>query len=371
VRFATVCLDEDWEPMIEASSIDALRGELRDASPNLVGNDDLLRGVLSGCGDCIKVLDLDGRLIFMSEGGKRVMEVEDFSVLKGCPWPEFWAGEGNVSAISAVASAREGKTARFRGAANTAKGNPRYWDVQVSPIYDDDGQPSHLLSISRDITEEWKAGELLKRHSERQDFLTAELQHRVKNMLATVMAIANRTFRGGAHDTPRQVFAARLMALSQAHNALTESNWDRTGIFGIVRGALETHQLDQGRVLLAGPELDLDPKQALALALAVNELATNAAKYGALSHAGGKVDVSWSQESAGESPAFVFEWREMDGPPVVAPTREGFGTRVIKASLADDFGGTVELAYNPSGFVCTLRAPLANLPRPPASIGAV
>jgi anti-sigma regulatory factor (Ser/Thr protein kinase) len=257
------------------SPIDVLHGELRDASPTLVGNADLLRSVLSGCGDCIKVLDLEGRLIFMSEGGKRVMEVDDFSLLKGCPWPGFWAGEGNAHALAAVASARDGKTARFRGAANTAKGTPRYWDVQVSPIDGDDGKPLHLLSISRDMTEEWNAAELLN----------------------------------------------------------------------------------------AGPDLDLDPKQALALALAVNELATNAAKYGALSKPSGTVDVSWSRQESGEKPAFVWVWREKGGPAVVAPSREGFGTRVIKASLADDFGGTVELGYEPTGFVCTLTAPIENLPQ--------
>ena len=107
--------------MDKVSPIEALHGELKDASPTLVGNADLLRSVLSGCGDCIKVLDLDGRLIFMSEGGKGVMEVDDFSVLKGCPWPEFWGGEGNAHAIAAVASARNGKTARFQGPANTAR----------------------------------------------------------------------------------------------------------------------------------------------------------------------------------------------------------------------------------------------------------
>ena len=345
------------------SPVEALHGELNDASSTLVGNADLLRSVLAGCGDCIKILDLEGRLIFMSEGGKRVMEVEDFSVLKGCPWPEFWAGEGNQQAAAAVAGARNGKTVHFRGAANTAKGNSRYWDVQVSPISGDDGKPSHLLSISRDITEEWNAAELLKKNAERQHFLTAELQHRVKNMLATVMAIANRTFRGEAHEAPRQVFGARLMTLSQAHDVLTASNWDRAGIFGIVRGALEPHQTGQDRVVMVGPDLDLDPKQALALALAINELATNASKYGALSKPTGIVDVSWSRDETGTHPAFVFVWREQGGPPVVAPSREGFGTRVITKSLADDFGGTVTLDYAPAGFVCTLAAPLENLPR--------
>ncbi len=99
----------------------SLSEELDAAGPGLTGNEDLLRSVLSGCGDCIKILDLDGRLQFMSEGGKRVMEVEDFSPLKGCPWPDFWAGQGNLDAALAVETAKTGATARFKGAANTAK----------------------------------------------------------------------------------------------------------------------------------------------------------------------------------------------------------------------------------------------------------
>jgi PAS domain-containing protein len=155
---ASVMVGAGDKPMSAESSLDVMNRELRAASPDLVGNGDLLRGVLSGCGDCIKVLDLDGRLLFISDGGKRVMEVEDFSALKGCPWPEFWVGDGNVQAITAVEAAKAGKTARFRSAANTAKGTPRYWDVQVSPIFGAHGQISQLLSISRDITEEWGGG---------------------------------------------------------------------------------------------------------------------------------------------------------------------------------------------------------------------
>src|SRR6476661_9412899 len=137
-------------PSLAVSTVDTLNSELRAAGDDLADNSEVLRGVLSGCGDCIKVLDLEGRLQFMSEGGKRVMEVEDFGALKGCPWPTFWVGEGNVHASAAVAAANAGKTYRFRAPANTAKGTPRHWDVQVSPIAGADGKPTHLLSISRD-----------------------------------------------------------------------------------------------------------------------------------------------------------------------------------------------------------------------------
>lgn len=87
---------------------EAMNRELASAGSELVGNDDVLRGILAGCGDCIKILDLEGRLQFMSEGGKRVMEVENFDAIKGCPWPEFWAGEGNAQAVAAIAAARGG-----------------------------------------------------------------------------------------------------------------------------------------------------------------------------------------------------------------------------------------------------------------------
>ena len=183
--------------------------ELRAADPGLVGNDDLLRGVLAGCGDCIKVLDLEGRLQFMSEGGKRVMEVEDFSVLKGCPWPSFLLGEGNQQAADAVNAARAGNSARFRGPANTAKGTAKYWDVHVAPIFGANGEVSHLLSISKDITEEWEA-------AQRERFFIDELQHRVKNSFAMVLAIATQTFRGDENSSSLETYCGRIMALAKS-----------------------------------------------------------------------------------------------------------------------------------------------------------
>jgi two-component sensor histidine kinase len=331
--------------------------ELAAASAGLVGNGDLLRGVLAGCGDCIKVLDLDGRLQFMSEGGKRVMEVDDFESLKGCPWPDFWSGEGNAQAIAAVADAKAGRTARFRNGANTAKGNARYWDVQVSPIFGADGKPSHLLSISRDITEEWKAEEARKEHASRQKFLAEELSHRVKNTLATVIAIANQTFRGAAHSEPRKVFGERIRALSEAYDVLSESNWSSSPVLRVVESALTPFRTHSGRFAIAGPNYELPPHQALALALAVNELATNAMKYGALSEPEGKIAVSWTVTPGDNLAGFQFSWQETGGPPVVEPVRSGFGSRVIKGVLAEDFGGAVELRYEPAGLVCLLKAP--------------
>ncbi len=114
---------------------------------------EFLRSVLASSADCIKVLDLDAKLVFMSEGGQRVMEVSDFNAIRGCSWPDFWQDEGNADARAAVAAAKAGRTGHFQGPAQTMAGTPRYWDVQVTPILGADGQPVKLLSVSRDITE--------------------------------------------------------------------------------------------------------------------------------------------------------------------------------------------------------------------------
>ncbi len=111
-----------------------------------------LQSVLASSGDCVKVLDLDGKLTFMSKVGQRVMEVSDFNAVRGCPWPDFWQGQGNVEARAALDAARAGGTGRFQGVAETMAGTPKHWDVQVTPILGADGRPDRLLSVSRDIT---------------------------------------------------------------------------------------------------------------------------------------------------------------------------------------------------------------------------
>ena len=350
----------------QPSPTSSLNTELSAAGEGLADNADLLRGVLAGCGDCIKILDLDGRLQFMSEGGKRVMEVEDFSRLKGCPWPEFWAGAGNADARLAIDTAKAGGTARFKGPADTAKGTPRYWDVQVSPIFGADGKPSHLLSISRDITDEWRAVRELNEAVARQQLLAGELQHRIKNTLAMIGAIANQTMRGEDVKAAREAFAARLMTLSHAHDTLTRTSWTAAPIEQVVDGALAPHGSGPGRIRTSGPDLLLQPKQALALSLAVHELATNAVKYGALSNNSGRIDIVWSEEAIETVPSFRFTWTESGGPPVSepAPERKGFGSRLVERMLQNDFAGKVEIDYQPQGVVCELIAPAAALKIP-------
>lgn len=122
--------------------------------------------VLASINDCIKVLDLDARLTFMSEGGKQIMEVSDFNAIRGCPWPDFWQDQGNLDALAAVQAARDGRNASFVGAANTMAGNLKWWHVNVSPIMGSDGRPEKILCVSRDITPLREAEEALRKLNE-------------------------------------------------------------------------------------------------------------------------------------------------------------------------------------------------------------
>ncbi len=155
------------------------RTEQRHAEERQRADAEFMRGVLASSSDCIKVLDLDGNLTFMSEGGQRVMEVADFNAIRGCPWPDFWQGPGRGKAASALAAAKAGGVGRFQGPADTVAGTPRHWDVQVTAIMGADGKPERLLSISRDITATWQA-ETAVRESE------AELRMQ-REFLATVI----------------------------------------------------------------------------------------------------------------------------------------------------------------------------------------
>jgi PAS domain S-box-containing protein len=147
------------------------RTRLRNDQEKQRADAEFMRKVLAASEDCIKVLDLDANLTFMSEGGMRVMEVDDFNAIAGCPWPDFWQLEGNVAAKAAVATAQAGGSARFTGFATTLKGSPRWWDVQVSPILGTDGKPERILSVSRDITAT-KTAEDLAAESQRRLRLT-------------------------------------------------------------------------------------------------------------------------------------------------------------------------------------------------------
>ena len=201
---------------------------------------------------------------------------------------------------------------------------------------------------------------------EHQRLLINELNHRVKNTLARVQAIAFQTLRG---EVPlaeaRARFEARLMALSAAHNLLTEENWAGASLERVVNDAIEHLAGEAGRFDVAGEPLRLAPRAALALAMALHELGTNAAKYGALSAEGGRVAIAW----ASDGDKLRLEWRESGGPPVETPKRRGFGSRLIERGLEADLGGVAALHFELGGLRCVIEASLAAIGRQEQAFG--
>ena len=222
-------------------------------------------------------------------------------------------------------------------------------EIGLSPIRTDEGLI--VLSAVVDISER-------KRAEAQRELLLSELNHRVKNTLAVVQGIAHQTFKcTDASPEARGAFEGRLAALAAAHNLLTRANWEQASLEHLTAEALQIRAVDEQRLSFAGPRVHLQPKQALAIAMALHELRTNAVKYGALSTEAGNVVFEW-RRSEGPAPRLTMTWREQGGPIVSPPTRRGFGSRMIERALAQDLKGEVTMEFRLEGLVCTIEAPL-------------
>ena len=228
-------------------------------------------------------------------------------------------------------------------------GEIRWMARQVEIVRDEAGQPDRVVGALTDVTDR-------KRLMEHQQLLINELNHRVKNTLATVQSILNQTLRRGhSPEELKALFASRLMALSAAHDVLTRANWERAALCDIVAGAITPFEAaERCRFETGGPHVLLAPNVALAIAMALHELATNAAKYGALSNTAGTVRLTWTLGSYTE-PVLQLLWREQDGPPVTTPASRGFGSRLLQQGLAAELGAPAELDFRPDGLVCRMR----------------
>ncbi|WP_188852522.1 PAS domain-containing protein [Aureimonas glaciei] len=215
------------------------------------------------------------------------------------------------------------------------------------------GVAVRFVGAVRDISRE-------QEDEERQKFLARELQHRVKNTLAMVNALANQTLRRApSAQAGLAIFTDRLIALSRANELLVQTSWHDADIINIVCDSLRALQPEEGgRVTWTGPPVRLSAKQSLALGLALHELSTNAVKYGALSNDEGRISIGWTVTTGPEGSHLWLEWRESDGPRVTAPRAFGFGSRLIEKTLALEFGGKVSLSYHETGVVCVVEAPL-------------
>ena len=281
--------------------------------------------------------------------------------------PEQYAGFGWLDAVHP--DDRSATRAAWQRAIDTAEpysvehrirrrdGQYRYMAAKAVPLLSPEGIVEEWVGIHTDITETKKA-------QAHQQLLIDELNHRVKNTLATVLSVASQTLRTAETvEQGRVAFAARLLALAKAHDILTQENWQGAGLSDVVAGAIEPYETGQ-RFRVEGPSLRLLPKAALSIAMALHELATNAVKYGSLSGDQGSVAVTWSVETVGDKQVLRLVWQEVGGPPVEQPGRRGFGSRLLERGLAGEFDGRAEINYDPTGVVCRIEASLAAVVSP-------
>jgi len=336
-------------------------GTMRDVSPAKCAEEQrerdaaLLRTIVETVPGLIYAKDREGRMLVANR------LVTD---LIGKPWADV---EGRTDAEflddggQAKSVMRNDRWVMERGSSQTLEepirapdGEMRLWLSTKTPLRGADAQTIGLVGLSIDITER-------KRTEDRMRLMINELNHRVKNTLATVQAIALRTLVDVDPQT-RRALENRLLALAAAHDVLTRESWEGAGLTDVVQaGLIPFRAADRDCFRLSGPALYLCPRAALALAMGLHELATNALKYGALATLGGVVDINWylTREA---TPKLRMTWTERGGPPVAPPTHRGFGIRLVERNLAQDLGGTVDIGFdNPEGIVCLIEAPLAEV----------
>ena len=223
----------------------------------------------------------------------------------------------------------------------------------ATPLFDEHGNPRGAIAAVVDISER-------KRAEQHQQVLLHELQHRVKNILATISSLAARMLR---NTSSLQEFSAafqeRLRAMGRMHDILSQRSWIGADLSRLIDAAVSPYATAKGsNIELSGPDVLLKPDVASALGMVLHELATNAAKYGALGNPDGRLQISWGVEGSGQGEKLSFSWLERSASPITPPDHEGFGSTFIRRSVEYELEGTVELAFEPPGLRCAISFPL-------------
>jgi PAS domain S-box-containing protein len=307
--------------------------------------------ILESISDAFYAVDEQFRFTYVNRVAEAWWGRSRESLLGLALWEAFPTTKDSVSQELHLAARGEHKVVRAEFVSPILG---RWIDVSIFPT------ESGLSVYFRDITER-------KLAEERQQLLVHELNHRVKNALATVQAIAAQSLKG--EEVPAQArerFTERLMSLARANDVLVRGEWEGAELAEVAAQVASPYAGadERERFEISGPPILLSASATTALALALHELATNAAKYGALSRPEGRVTLSWRLDGTGPAQRFRLTWRESGGPPTSPPTRTGFGTRLISRGLSSELNAEVQLDYRPAGLVLTLTAPLGDSLQP-------
>jgi PAS domain S-box-containing protein len=329
---------------------EAMQARLRDSERRM-------RELLEALPAAVYTTDTQGRLTFFNQaavalsGRTPVLGTDQWCVTwklytpEGIPLPH--------EECPMAVSLREGRPIRnVEAVAERPDGKRVPFMPYPTPLFDAKGKKIGAVNMLVDISERKEA-------EARQGTLIDELNHRVKNTLAIVQSLALQTGRHAASIADfTQAFESRLLALSKGHDLLTRRHWQGAALVTLMGDVVAPFAGENVHAKIDGPPVELSPRAALSLTMAVSELVTNAAKYGALSVAGGVLSVSWQTAMVDGEETLELAWRESQGPAVAPPSQRGFGTRLLERCIERDLGGKVTLEFAPSGLCCEIAVPM-------------
>jgi PAS domain S-box-containing protein len=338
-----------------AASFSDITEEKR-AEALLKERDSRLRSILNNVVAFVGLLSTEGVLLEVNDPALISAGVERTDVLGKYFWDTYWwshDADAREALKEGIARAAKGELVRYDVVIRTAGDNRTAIDFQLAPSFDEDGHVIEIIPSGVDISDR-------KRAEQHREMLVRELSHRVKNSLATVQTIASHTLREATDlDSFREAFVGRLMAISKCHDLLVDTTRRTADLSQLVRDQVLPYARAgaSSQVRMSGPLIMLGAEASHTFGLVLHELATNAAKYGALSTEEGRLDISWKRGPDPTAAEAILEWRETGGPEVTPPTRRGFGSVLIEQSVAYSLGGKAEIEYRLEGLWARFRFP--------------
>ncbi len=334
----------------------------KEAEAALRESEERFRGYADASLDVLWMVDAEtGSLEYLSPAYEQVWGEARASVMENPRrWTEHLHPEDRARALNSRAATLQGERREVEYRIIRRDGTMRWIRDTAFPILGPEGRVRRMAGLARDVTR-------LKQTEDRQKLLLGELNHRVKNTLATVQSIARHTLRSvSSPEVLHERFEDRLLALSKTHNLLTSENWEHASLRELLEQELSPY--GAGRYHLRGGEdVRLAPRAVVALGMALHELTTNAAKYGALSTEAGTVTLRWAIVGA-PTPHLRIEWSEAGGPPVTSlPARRGFGSRLLERGVSAELGGVVAMEFASKGLEALIEIPLDASNTAPAS----
>lgn len=310
-----------------------------------------LSHVLEQSSDCVKLVDPQGKLLWMNPNGLCAMEIDNFELLSGKDWATLWPDDTQSMIRSALDDARAEGMVRLEAFCPTAKGSPRWWEVSVSAVRAPDGEHAGYISVSRDISQ-------LHADREAQSILLSEMRHRLKNSFAMVCAMLRTVARGDAANSDfANDMVARISALATAQT-LFEGEAEEADLYDLLSTLILPFRAANASFveLACSRNHDIDRREADVVSLVVGELTVNSTKHGAIGH-GGRIALSARAEEAGGEARHIVVWQEESSRPVAARSRSGGQGLTLIERICAARGGTFEIDWQDSGLVATLSLP--------------